>query len=154
MSDNNNIFDPEKIAIIEFKMLKGQVDTPEDFDTTKVNGHHLDNAMQLGFNLAEKLVKVDFTIEIKTESKRLNSKESIGDFHFVFTYHIENLEKLAKLDHNNLVELNPGLANALSSVTYSTSRGILLTRLQGTALQNFMLPVINPNKLLHNKKDL
>ena len=74
-----------------------------------------------------------------------------NNFHLVFVYRVENLEELAKPDKNNLLDLYPALGNALSSITYSTSRGILLSRLQGTALQNFVLPIINPNKLLHNK---
>ncbi|HOJ67131.1 MAG TPA: hypothetical protein PLZ54_09185 [Paludibacteraceae bacterium] len=153
MSDSNNKFDPEKISIVEFKIVKGQVDVPEDFEIANVEAHHIDNSLQLGFNLEEKLVKADFTIDIKTKSKGQNTQEARGSFHLVFIYHVENLEELAKLDANNLIELNYTLANALSSVTYSTSRGILLTRLQGTALQNFILPIINPNKLLHNKKN-
>ena len=63
----------------------------------------------------------------------------------------ENLEELASSKKNKRLHLNPALTNAISSVTYSTSRGILLTRLQGTALQNFVLPIINPNNLLVNK---
>jgi hypothetical protein len=153
MSDNNNIFEPEKISILEFKMVKGQVDIPEDFDVEKVEGHQIENSLQLGFNLDEKLIKADFEINLKTQSKEPISKEATGNFHLVFIYQVENLQDLAKPDHNNLIELHPGLTNAISSVTYSTSRGILLTRLQGTALQNFILPVINPNKLLHSKKD-
>lgn len=150
MSDSNNIFNPDKISIVEFKMVKGQVDVPEEFENANVEGHHVDNTLQFGFNLDEKLVKADFTIELKTKSKGQNVKEATGNFHLVFIYHVENLSDLAKPDDKNLIELHPGLANALSSVTYSTSRGILLTRLQGTALQNFVLPIINPNSLLHN----
>ncbi|WP_143960171.1 hypothetical protein [Litoribacter populi] len=153
MLDNSNLFDPEKISIIDFKMVKGQVEVPEEFDTANVEGHHLDNSLQFGFNLNEKLVKADFTIEIKTESKDKKAKEATGNFHLVFIYQVENIHDLAKPDDNNLIELHPGLANALSSVTYSTSRGVLLTRLQGTALQTFVLPIINPSSLLHNKKD-
>ena len=152
MSDNNNIFDPNKITIVEFKMVKGQVDIPEDFDQHKVEGHHLDNSLQIGFNLKDKLVKADFTTEIKTESNGQNQKESIGNFHLVFIYHVDNLEELAKPGKDNLLELHPTLGNAISSITYSTARGVLLTRLQGTALQNFVLPIINPNTLLHKKK--
>lgn len=151
MSDNSNLFDPEKIIFVEFKMMKGQVDVPEEFETANVEGYHLDNSLQLGFNLNDKLVKADFTIDIYTESRGKNVKEATGNFHLVFIYQVENLNVLAKPDDKNLIELNQVLANALSSVTYSTSRGILLTRLQGTALQNFVLPIINPNKLLHNK---
>lgn len=148
---DKNIFDPEKIDLIDFKMIKGQVDTPESFDISKVLGHQLDNSLQLGFNLEGKLAKADFTVSVKTDSKGGNENEAFGSFHLIFIYRIENLDELAIPEKNNRLNLNPGLANALSSVTYSTSRGILLIRLQGTALQNFVLPIINPNKLLHNK---
>lgn len=148
---DKNIFDPEKIALIEFKMIKGQVDTPENFDISKVVGHQLGNSLQLGFNLDDKLAKADFTISVKTDSKGENEVEATGNFHLIFIYRIENLEELATPKKNKRLNLHPGLANALSSVTYSTSRGILLTRLQGTALQKFALPIIYPNKLLQNK---
>jgi hypothetical protein len=131
-------------------MIKGQVDTPENFDISKVVGHQLDKSLQLGFNLEDKMAKADFTVSVKTDSKGENESEATGNFHLIFIYRIENLEDLAMPEKNKRLNLNPGLANALSSVTYSTSRGILLTRLQGTALQNFILPIINPNKLLHN----
>ena len=150
---DKNIFDPEKITLIDFKMIKGQVDTPENFDISKVVGHQLDNSLQLGFNLDDKLAKADFTVSVKTDSKGENESEASGNFHLIFIYRIENLEELATSEKNKRLNLNPGLGNALSSVTYSTSRGILLTRLQGTALQNFVLPIINPNNLLHNKKN-
>jgi len=148
---DKNIFDPEKIVLIDFKMIKGQIDTPENFDISKVVGHQLDNSLQLSFNLEDKLAKADFTISVKTDSRGDNEYEACGNFHLIFIYRIENLEELAIQEKNKRLNLNPGLANALSSVSYSTSRGILITRLQGTALKNFVLPIINPNKLLHNK---
>lgn len=150
MSDKT-IFDPEKIVLIDFKIIKGQVETPENFEINKAVGYQLDNSLQLGFSLDDKLAKADFTISVKTDSKGENENEATGNFHLIFIYRIENLEELAIPEKNKRLNLNPGLANALSSVTYSTSRGILLTRLQGTALQNFVLPIINPSKLLHNK---
>lgn len=148
---DKTIFDPDKIALIDFKMIKGHAETSENFDISKIAGHQLDNSLQLGFNLDDKLAKADFTVSVKTDSKGENESEATGNFHLIFIYRIENLEELAILEKNKRLNLNSGLANALSSVTYSTSRGILLTRLQGTALQNFILPIINPNKLLHNK---
>lgn len=148
---DKNVFDPERILLIDFKMIKGHVDTPENFDISKVVGHQLDNSLKLGFSLDDNLAKADFTISVKTKSKGENENEATCDFYLIFIYQIENLKELATPEKNKRLNLNPELANALSSVTYSTSRGILLTRLQGTALQNFVLPIINPNKLLHNK---
>lgn len=129
------------------------MDTPENFDISKVVGHQLDNSLQLGFNLDDKFAKAEFTVSVKTDSKGENEIESSGYFHLIFIYRIENLEQLAVPEKNKRIKLNPVLANALLSVTYSTSRGILLMRLQGTELQNFVLPIINPNKLLRNKVD-
>lgn len=149
MLDNKNLFDPKKITIIEFKMVKGQIDTPEEFDVSHVQGHNIENSLQLGFNLEDKLVKTDFFTEISTDSQGRNTKESAGNFHFVFIFSVENLNELATNGKDDLIEIHPILGNALSSITYSTSRGILLTRLQGTALQNFILPVIDPNTLLN-----
>jgi hypothetical protein len=146
---DNVFFEPEKFTFQEFKMVKGQVDAPEQFDPGKVEAFLLDNSLQLGFNLEQKLVKADFTVDIKSVSKGANQNESHGIFHLVFIYHIDNLEELATPDKNNLIQMHPALGNALSSLTYSTARGILMIKLQGTALQNFVLPVINPNSLLH-----
>ena len=141
-------FDPDKLSIVEFKIIKDQIDTPEDFLIDNIGGYKLDNSLQLAFNLKEKLIKVDMKIDILTISNGLNTKEVAGNFHLIFIYRIENIEELAIPDKNNLIVIHPTLGNALSSVTYSTSRGILISRVQGTALQNFILPIINPNKLL------
>jgi hypothetical protein len=148
---DNQLFDPEKLSITEFKFIKEYMETPEDFIEDKVKGHLLENTLQLAFNLKEKLVKVDFKIEIKTQSNGENTQESWGVFHFIFIYSVENLDELAK-PNNHLLDIHPALNNALTSITYSTSRGVLLIKLQGTSLQNFVLPVINPNKLLHKGK--
>lgn len=144
-------FDPEKMTLIDFKMIKGQVDAPENFDAVNVERYVSDNSFQMGFNLADKLAKTEFNVQIKTIS-RVGEDEAIGYFHLIFIYRIENLDELALPTKDNKLSIDPGLANALSSVTYSTSRGILLTRLQGTALQKFVLPIINPNKLLSSNK--
>lgn len=148
---DKNIFDPKKMTLIDFKIIKGQMDTPESFDINKVVGHQLENSLQLGFNLEDKMVKADFNISIKTDCKEANTNEATGNYHLLFIYRIENLEELAIPSNNNKIVLDPSLGNALSSVTYSTSRGVLLERMQGTALRNFILPIINPNSLLQNK---
>ena len=144
----NELFNPEKISILEYKYIKGQIDTPEDFNIEKVKGHDLENTLQLGFNLDDKLAKADFFFNIQTKSSSDNQNEASGAFHLVFIYKIENIEELVSISKEGHLEVNSWLGNALASITYSTSRGILLTRLQGTVFQNFILPVINPDNLL------
>ncbi len=150
---HDNIFAPEKMALMDFKMTKNQVEAPENFDFDKIAGHYLDKSLHLSFRLEDKLAKADLTITVRTDSKEQNIGEASGVFHLIFIYRIENLEQLLVTQEGKKLVLDAGLANALSSVSYSTSRGILMAKLQGTALQNFVLPIIDPNSLLVGQAD-
>jgi hypothetical protein len=145
---DNNFFDPEKIKLNNIKMIKVDINTPDTFESSGVTGFSLENSLTLSFDISEELAKADFKATIKSESKILNQEESIGNFHFLFIYKIENLEKLAVSGKKERLEVNSSLSNALSSITYSTARGILISRLQRTGLENFILPVINTNSLV------
>jgi hypothetical protein len=143
-----NMLQPDKIEIVDFKIIKGQINSPFDFEIEKVEGHTFNVDFELGFNLEDKLVKADFSVNVETKSKGSDVEEAIGAFSFVYVFYVDNIEELTTLEKDQTVTLHPSLGNALASITYSTSRGILMTRFQGTALSDFILPVINPNNLL------
>jgi len=143
-----NLLKPEKIEIVDYKIIKGHINSPFEFEDDKVEGHTFNVDFEMAFNLPDKLIKADFSVNVETKSKRENTEEAIGNFSFVFVFHVDNIDELTKLEEDNTVNINPVLVNALAAITYSTSRGILMARFQGTALRNFILPVINPNKLI------
>ncbi|GAA4932791.1 hypothetical protein GCM10023314_01460 [Algibacter agarivorans] len=149
MSDRKLI--PEKIEIFDFKIIKGQIESPFEFDNSLVKGHDFNLSFETAMNIEEKMVKADFIVSIKTQSEKNSTEEAQGNFHFVFIFHVENMEDLVEKNGKNNPDdfkVDGALGNALASITYSTSRGILMTRFQGTSLENFILPVINPNDLL------
>ena len=145
MSANKDLFVPENISINEIEFVKRQVDDPENFDISHIEGFLLENSLEYGFNLEEKLLRADHHVKIKTESNGNNEQEVVGTFHFVYIYEIKNLDGLVQMNEKNLIELDDSLATAMSLITYSTSRGILFTAVQGTSLQNFVLPVVQPH---------
>lgn len=142
---------PEKIEIVDFKIIKGQINSPFDFEIENVEGHTFNVDFELGFNLDDKLVKADFSVNVETKSKEDDIEEAVGVFSFVYVFYVDNIDELTTLEKDHTVALHPSLGYALASITYSTSRGILMTRFQGTALSDFILPVINPNNLLTNE---
>lgn len=144
---------PEKIEIVDFKIIKGQINSPFDFEIEKVEGHTFNVNFELGFNLDDKLVKADFLVNVESISKGGDVEEAVGAFSFVYVFYVDNIEELTTLEKDQTVALHQALGNALASITYSTSRGILMTRFQGTALSDFILPVINPNNLLVNESN-
>jgi hypothetical protein len=83
-----------------------------------------------------------------------NPNEATGSYQFVFIYFVENLSEHVMIMPDAVVDWNPYLANAIASITYSTSRGILLSRFQGTVMKDFILPVVDPNALLQNGSQL
>jgi hypothetical protein len=143
-----NILQSEKIEIVDFKIIKGQINSPFDFEKEKVAGHTFNVDFELGFNLEDKLVKADFSVHVETKSNEDSIEEAVGNFSFVYVFYVDNIEELTTLEKDETITIHPALGNALASITYSTSRGILMTRFQGTVLSDFILPVINPNDLL------
>lgn len=143
-----NILQPKKIEIVDFKIIKGQINSPFDFEIEKVVGHTFNVDFELGFNLEDKLVKADFSVNVETKSNADKIEEGVGNFSFVYIFYVDNIEELTNVESDETITIHPALGNALASITYSTSRGILMTRFQGTVLSDFILPVIDPNSLL------
>ena len=139
---------PEKIHLTEFRILKGQISSPVDFKIKRILTYRSDIGFDMAFNLVKKLIKADIQIKVQTESDGKNKEEADGFFHIAFFFTVENLGELTQESHIGIIEVHPGLANAIASITYSTARGVILSRFQGTALCDFILPVINPNTLL------
>lgn len=144
----NEKFDPGRVSIIEIKFIKGQIDAPESYSPDTVKEYKINNTLELAFNITEKLAKSEYKVDIETISSNSNNIEAKGSFHIIFIFRIDNLEELAKLTKDNLVDLDPALGNALVSITYSTARGLLINKVSGTPLEKFILPVIDPNTLI------
>ena len=72
-----------------------------------------------------------------------------GRFEMDFIFTIGNLpELLVMATDQPEPRLHPQLLLMLTSVAYSTARGILWTRLAGTPLEGITLPLVNPAQLL------
>jgi len=141
-------FDPKKLAIADYKLTKEQIDEPEEFDVVHVKGHYVENSFELSFSPKGKLAKADITIDIRTESDGKNELEATALFHLIYIFKVENLDELVSENSSKKVEVDSMLGSSIASIAYSTTRGILLSRLQGKVFQKFILPIINPNDLL------
>ncbi|HLV41163.1 MAG TPA: hypothetical protein VKY37_02700 [Brumimicrobium sp.] len=144
MTKNNAVI-PDKIDIVDFTIQNATLKSEFGLNDSTVDSHTLNVGYDTQFNLKDKLIKA--VIKIDVVAKKDGEEVGQGNFEMIFIYHVENLDSLAKEEDNKLI-VNGGLSSSLASITYSTSRGILMTRFQGTVLRNFILPVINPNDLL------
>lgn len=156
MSANNNQghLQPEKIHILETQIIKCNLECPFNFSADSVTSYNSNVGFDMGFNLEDSLIKADLILNVTTVSGSEKNEsgeekeEAKGEFEFVFIFKVENLNEMVSNDDKNKIMVNGTLGNAIASITYSTARGILICRLEGTGLKNFFLPVIDPNELL------
>jgi hypothetical protein len=98
-----------------------------------------------GVKMSEKKVRLIFNCEIKTFSISKEKIDVQGRFEISFFFEVENLDKLIIPEDEIIVD--SGLMETLANITYSTARGIIYTRCQGTILKSLILPVM-PTKML------
>jgi hypothetical protein len=84
MADKKNI-KPEKIHIREFRLIKGQIESPFEFRISNIESFSFNVEFSPAFNLDENLIKADFTISMSTVSKE-ETVEATGFYHFVFIF--------------------------------------------------------------------
>ncbi|OMP81225.1 hypothetical protein [[Flexibacter] sp. ATCC 35208] len=66
-----------------------------------------------------------------------------------FVFHVDNLEELVEFDEEKKIVVADGdLGITLAGIAYSTARGIIFDKTQGTLLKGLILPIISPNQLL------
>ena len=137
---------PDKIHLLRVDIVKGLIDNPLGVNVEQIAGYEFGMGYSSGFNLEEKLVKTELEISITSQNEE-DSLHAKGLFRLAYLFRVENLNELVRQKGADL-EISSALGNAIASISYSTARGILLTRFQGTTLKDFILPVIDPNVLL------
>jgi hypothetical protein len=87
----------------------------------------------------DKAVILQFTIQLKTLDD--SDQEVIGSYTSENAFKVDNLEDFIKKD-NGFFEVDDQLNNMLTGLAYSTIRGIILQKFQGTLFSDFLLPVV------------
>ncbi len=141
------MIDITKLHIVQFKILKGSIENEEALDSSKLE-FAFNVSYSSGFNVPEKLAKCDVTLDISGKLPLSENVSASAEFKFSSIFFIEQLEELTSKNKKGVTLINKELGAILAGINYSTMRGVLLTRLQGTSLQEFILPVIDPFQLL------
>jgi hypothetical protein len=140
---------PEMISLERVDVLKAQFES--DFETLIIDsdelGYSLDYKSVENFDANEIRSELEVTVVKYKEGTEIVLAKAI--FTLSFLYKIENLSQLSV--QNGLErQVDGGLVATLAGISYSTARGVLLTRFQGTAFKDFILPIVNPREMTEN----
>lgn len=143
------IVNPELIHLSSVDILKARIDSEFDALGVDATTFQFTTSFQYGFNTEKKLVRCELEIKIdkKNEEGRIIAE---SNFTISFVYHLENFEDAVEEKEGGIV-FNGAMSATLAGIAFSTTRGMLLTRFQGTTFRDFILPVIDPKKHLEDK---
>lgn len=143
------VINPEKIHLENVDILKARINSEFEAWGDEANEFQFSVAFTNGFNLQEKRVRCELDIHVnKLSVDRKTIAES--SFTLSYVYRIDDFDDFVEEKEGGIV-FNLSMSATLAGISFSTGRGILLTRFQGTIFKDFILPVIDPKKMLEDK---
>jgi hypothetical protein len=144
------IIDSEKIHLVNIKTIKGNIDAASDIDTNATAGHKFSFELGTGLNLEDNVIGINLLVNIEAADNLDKLLPITGSYTHEIVFIVDNLKDFIEPDDNdtNKYKLDAGFGSTIVSIAYSTIRGIIFTRTQGTSLGSVILPVINPKKLM------
>jgi hypothetical protein len=140
----------EHISLRQVDILKARID--ETVTARAHDGRDFSTNLVFQMRLVSEQEIVFTNLEVNVDM--LDGQTAIANSYFKFSFHFQ-VEQLADFIEVNRQEktvvCDRNLAGTLAAISFSTVRGILLTRFQGTIFKHFILPIINPEKLLTDK---
>lgn len=138
---------PERIKIISIRTLKGNINSDDDDIDPDPKNYEIECTSEIASNLKESLIRIIFKIDIHILNNEGKKSATTGSYTNEFIFEIEGIGDFVKSRDSGEVDINQELGTTLLSLAFSTSRGMIYTRTQGTVLDGIILPVIDPSSL-------
>lgn len=144
---------PEKIVILQVKLFRTNLDLTDTFLSNPVNVENF--KVNFGHNTEFDFESKSVRIRLEIILEGIDEKEALigikAEYGVVFIFYIDNFEDFIH-EAEGRKEVDSILGITLLSMAYSTSRGIVLQRTQGTYFDGIILPVVDPKELLLKSK--
>ena len=144
---------PEKIHIVRIAMVRGHLDTTEEFLARPVQPKHIkvDFGHRSSINWRSKTIYTRLFVELEAQDEKDKPIGVNAAYAFDFDIMVENLKDYeAKMPDGS--KLHGVMGATLMGIIFSTARGMVLERTKGTYLEGVILPVITPRDLLVSQR--
>ncbi len=139
---------PELISIFKIQVFKSRIETTQECLENQIKpvNFKVGFSQNSAYNIELKNVRIRLEIVLEGIDQEEKPVGVSGNFGIEFHMHVNNFEDFIKED-NGVNRLSNLLLSTLLSIAYSTARGIVFDRTQGTHLNGVILPVIDPKVL-------
>ena len=144
---------PDLIHLITVRVLKTNLELSDKMldRPKKIEGFQIGTNSESSFNFEDKKMRFRLFLKLSGHNKQNKPVGIEGEYAIEFHYHIENLDDfLSKNEGEDEFSIGEDLGGTIASISYSTARGIILERTNGTDFNGIILPIINPKEILFN----
>ncbi len=135
------------MSIRRFNLIEPGIDITTGFDTQNLKvGTNIDFA----FNMEQNGFQVIFSLGYQYDLK--GSLISLLELVVLSDFVIKDMKNVVEI-RNEAVHIPDELLINLVRITYSSIRGIVFAKTQGSYLNKFILPLIDPGALIRKKLD-
>jgi hypothetical protein len=139
------VVDADKIHILRIRTISGNISCEDEEQVKNVKAHHFEFQLSNGVNLAERVIGIQLVVEIEAADKDMNRLPIKGTYKHEIVFRVDNLEDFVEAESK---ELDASFGSTIVGIAYSTIRGLIYNRSQGTSLKSVILPVVAPLKLM------
>jgi hypothetical protein len=141
--------EPDKISIQTLQTIKGSIDSPSNLSFATGGEHNFEFELEHGVQVVEKVVGIILSVVIRAIwPNQPATQQVVASFTHELVFKVENLDDFVEVVDGAKPIVDRLMMGTLIGIAYSTVRGIIYTRTQGTALKGAILPVIDPKKFI------
>lgn len=139
----------DKIHLLAINVYKSNINCESDYIDQPMEPAEIKVgfSQQSAFNFDEGKIRIRLDIELIGTNDKGDDLGLRGEYGIEFHYHVENFDDFIEIEDNKKL-ISGLLGGTLIGISFSTARGIILNRTQGTFFNGVILPVIDPNSLL------
>ena len=143
--------EPEKIHILNIRTIKGNIDGDTDNVTDAIFEYRFSFEVGTGINVPDRVFGINLVVNIAAMDSKEQPLNISGSYTHEIIFRVDNLDDFVETTDDNgtlSYKTDAMMATTLLSIAYSTIRGIIFTRTQGTSLGTVILPVVDPKALM------
>lgn len=138
------------VSILEIREIypkKQTINNPSAYSPNDTVTADFSVGLHALYNLEDNVIKIGLDVKIGLEVGNEHFSDT-GEFSYDFIYSYRDLKTLLDSDG----QLTPEIFVVCASISYSTLRGIILTKASGSSIENILLPVVTGTELLQSLK--
>lgn len=140
---------PELIHITSMNVYKASVSTSNEYlnEPKKFENIGVEYAQDTAFNFDDSAIRIRLEVKLDAVDEKNNSLGLSADYGIEFHFEVENFKDFVS-EEKDTNKVSGLLGSTLMGIAYSTARGIVFDRTQGTFFKGIILPVIDPKGLV------